>query len=246
MSVTTDQELAGSIALVTGSTSGIGRATAVRLARSGATVVVSGRDSARGDRVVKAISEAGGDARFVAADLSRAEDVQRLAEEAGPVDILVNNAGFSWFGPTAELDVATFDRLFAANVRSAYLLTAAVSPGMVERGHGSIVNLSSMASTVGLAGGAAYSATKASLAAFTRAWAAEFAAAGVRVNAVSPGPVHSEGSDQDVIDALAAGTLLGRGGQPEEIADAIAYLVSPRAAYVTGTTLAVDGGRTAV
>jgi NAD(P)-dependent dehydrogenase (short-subunit alcohol dehydrogenase family) len=117
---------------------------------------------------------------------------------------------------------------------------------MVERGRGSIVNLSSMASTVGLAGGAAYSATKASLAAFTRAWAAEFAAAGVRVNAVSPGPVYSEGANHDVIDSLATGTLLQRGGQPNEIADAIAYLSSPRAAYVTGATLAVDGGRTAV
>jgi NAD(P)-dependent dehydrogenase (short-subunit alcohol dehydrogenase family) len=246
MSTTTDQELAGSTALVTGATSGIGRATAIRLAELGAEVVVTGRDNSRAGQVVKEITDAGGTARFVVADLSQPADVKRLAEEAGAVDILVNSAGFSWFGPSTDLDVDTFDRLFDANVRSAYLLTTALVPGMVERGRGSIVNLSSMASTVGLAGGAAYSATKASLAAFTRAWAAEFAGAGVRVNSVSPGPIYSEGSDHDVIDSLATGTLLERGGQPQEIADAIAYLVSPRAAYVTGATLAVDGGRTAV
>jgi NAD(P)-dependent dehydrogenase (short-subunit alcohol dehydrogenase family) len=242
--------LDGRTALVTGGGRGLGRAIALALAEAGASVAVGARSTHEVDAVAGEIREHGRSALSVPLDVAQAESidnaVRRIDDELGPVDILVNNAGFSWFGPTAELDVATFDRLFAANVRSAYLLTAAVSPGMVERGHGSIVNLSSMASTVGLAGGAAYSATKASLAAFTRAWAAEFAAAGVRVNAVSPGPVHSEGSDQDVIDALAAGTLLGRGGQPEEIADAIAYLVSPRAAYVTGTTLAVDGGRTAV
>jgi NAD(P)-dependent dehydrogenase (short-subunit alcohol dehydrogenase family) len=246
MNTTTDQELAGSTALVTGATSGIGRATAIRLAELGAEVVVTGRDSSRATQVVKEITDAGGSARFVVADVSQPADVKRLAEEAGAVDILVNNAGFSWFGPSTDLDTETFDRLFAANVRSAYLLTTALTPGMVERGHGSIVNLSSMASTIGLAGGAAYSATKASLAAFTRAWAAEYAGSGVRVNSVAPGPIYSEGSNHDVTDSLAAGTLMGRGGQPQEIADAIAYLVSPRAAYVTGTTLAVDGGRTAV
>jgi NAD(P)-dependent dehydrogenase (short-subunit alcohol dehydrogenase family) len=240
------KDLSGLTALVTGSTSGIGRATAVRLAEQGAEVIVTGRDVTRGAEVVQEIEAAGGTARFVTADVSDPADITRLAHEAGAVDILVNNAGFSWFGATADLDVVTLDRLFAANVRSAYLLTAALAPGMVERGAGNIVNVSSMASTVGLAGGAAYSATKASLAAFTRAWAAEYATAGIRVNAVSPGPVYSGGADHGVIDQLAATTLLGRGAQPEEIADAIAYLVSPRASYVTGTALAVDGGRAAV
>jgi NAD(P)-dependent dehydrogenase (short-subunit alcohol dehydrogenase family) len=111
------------------------------------------------------------------------------------VDVLVNNAGFSWFGPTPDLDPATFDEMFAANVRSAYYLTAAIAPRMAARGDGSIVNVASMAAQVGLAGGAAYSATKAALTALTRSWAAEFSQRGVRVNAIAPGPAYTGGAD---------------------------------------------------
>jgi len=117
---------------------------------------------------------------------------------------------------------------------------------MAARGSGSIVNTDSMAGAVGLAGGAAYGASKASLSALTRSWAAEFSPAGVRVNAVAPGPVYSDGAAPERIDALGATTLLGRGAQPEEIADVIAFLCTPRAQYVTGATIPVDGGRTAV
>ncbi|HEX3714951.1 MAG TPA: SDR family oxidoreductase [Trebonia sp.] len=239
-------ELDGQTALVTGSTSGIGKATAVALARLGATVIVTGRDAERGARVVKEIEDDGGSARFVAADLSDAAQVAQLAQAAGDVDILVNNAGRSWFGPSADLDAGTFDALFSANVRSAYLLTAAIAPAMAARGRGSVVNLDSMAGAVGLAGGAAYGATKASLSALTRSWAAEFSPSGVRVNAVAPGPVYSDGAAPERIDALAKTTLLGRGAQPEEIADVVAFLCTPRAQYVTGATIPVDGGRTAV
>jgi NAD(P)-dependent dehydrogenase (short-subunit alcohol dehydrogenase family) len=240
------KELDGKTALVTGSTSGIGKATATALAELGASVIVTGRDAERGARVVKEIEADGGSARFVPADLSDPEQVTRLAEAAGDVDILVNNAGRSWFGPTADLDVTTFDALFAGNVRSAYLLTAAIAPGMAARGSGSIINVDSMAGAIGLAGGAAYGASKASLSALTRAWAAEFSPAGVRVNAVAPGPVYSDGAKPERIDALAATTLLGRGAKPKEIADVIAFLSTPRAQYVTGATIPVDGGRTAV
>jgi NAD(P)-dependent dehydrogenase (short-subunit alcohol dehydrogenase family) len=239
-------ELEGKTALVTGSTSGIGKATAFALARLGTTVIVTGRDAERGARVVKEIESEGGSARFVAADLSDPGQIAQLAQQAGEVDILVNNAGRSWFGPTVDLDAGTFDALFSSNVRAAYLLTAAIAPAMAARGSGSIVNLDSMAGAVGLAGGAAYGASKASLSALTRSWAAEFSPAGVRVNAVAPGPVYSDGAAPERIDALAATTLLGRGAQPEEIADVIAFLCTPRAQYVTGATIPVDGGRTAV
>src|SRR6478735_7136141 len=235
-STITSTDLAGQRALVTGGTSGIGRAIALRLARDGAEVVVHGRDAERGKNVVDAISAEGGRARFVAADIGDAGAVTRLAEKAGDVDILVNNAGFSWFGPTPDLDAERFDAMFASNVRSAYLLVAALAPKMAARGNGSIVNLSSMAAQVGLAGGAAYSATKASLAAMTRSWAAEFSP-GVRVNAIAPGPVNTAGAAPDRTALLGETTLLKRAAEPEEIADAVAFLVSPEAAYFTGATI---------
>ena len=233
-------------ALVTGATSGIGRAVAIKLASDGFTVIVHGRDAERGAETVRAIEEAGGHARFVAADLGVADDVTRLAAEAGDVDVLVNNGGFSWFGKTNELDVATFDALFATNVRSAFQLVAAIAPGMADRGHGSIVSLDSMAGHIGLAGGAAYGGTKAALTAMSRAWAAEFSAAGVRVNTVAPGPVYSDGASAELIDRLGTTTLVGRGAQVEEIAEVIAFVASDRASYMTGAVIPVDGGRTAV
>ena len=245
MSTSSRKTLEGQKALVTGATSGIGRAIAVRLARDGAEVVVHGRDAGRGKSVVDAITAEGGRARFVAADVGDAGAVTRLAEEAGDVDILVNNAGFSWFGPTPDLGAERFDAMFASNVRSAYLLVAALAPKMAARGNGSIVNVSSMAAQVGLAGGAAYSATKASLAAMTRSWAAEFSP-GVRVNAIAPGPVNTAGAAPDRTALLGETTLLKRAAEPEEIADAVAFLVSPEAAYFTGATIAHDGGRTAI
>lgn len=233
-------------ALVTGATSGIGRAAALALARDGFKVLVHGRDAGRGAAVVKEIESAGGTAEFRAADLTDVDALRQLAASVGDVDVLVNNAGFSWFGPTADLDTNTFDELFAANVRSAYYLTAALAPQMAERGQGVVINLSSMAGQIGLAGSAAYGATKAVMASFTRSWAAEYSPRGVRVNAIAPGPVYTGGSSRERLTALGETTLLSRTAEADEIGDVIAFLASPAAGYITGAVIPVDGGRTAI
>jgi len=242
MPTTTDNPTA----LVTGATNGIGRATALKLAANGFTVLVHGRDPQRGAAVVEEIQAAGGRARFIQGDLGDPDDVARLAAEIDYVDVLVNNGGFSWFGPTADLDTTTYDKLWDTNVRGAYQLVASLAPKMAERGRGSIVSLDSMAGHVGLPGGAAYGATKAALTALSRSWAAEFSPAGVRVNTVAPGPVYTAESQRERIDSLATSTLLGRGAEPDEIADVIAFLASDKASYITGALIPVDGGRTAV
>ena len=243
---TINNSLDGQTALVTGATGGLGRAIALALARAGATVVVHGRDAERGAAVVAAIAAAGGSARFAAADLGEPAGVTALAEAAGPVDILVNNAGFSAWGPTAGFAPATFDDMFAANVRAPFLLTGALAPGMAERGHGSIINIGSMAGSIGLTEGAAYGATKAALASLAQSWAAEYSVHGVRVNTVAPGPIYTRPEARQLFDALGATTAMNRAAQPEEIAEVVAFLASPAASYMTGATVAVDGGRTAI
>jgi NAD(P)-dependent dehydrogenase (short-subunit alcohol dehydrogenase family) len=240
----TQDNLDGQRALVTGATSGIGRAVALQLARDGAEVLVHGRDAGRGADTVQEITAAGGRASFLAADLTEAAGVQWLADEVDHVDILINNAGIAHFAPTAEFDVPTFDTMFAGNVRAPFFLVAAFAPGMVARGQGSIVSVSSMAGGVGLLGGAAYGATKASLEAMTRAWAAEFSPSGVRVNAIAPGPVYTPASTRT--EGLGETTPMHRAAQAEEIAEVIAFLASPRASYITGATVAADGGRRAI
>ena len=237
------RDLEGKVALVTGATSGIGQAAAIQLAAQGATVIVHGRDANRGAAVVAEIENGGGSARFVGADLGEPAQALRLAREAGDVDILVNNAGFAWFGPSAMLDAKTLDQLFAANVQAPYLLVSVLAPKMVARGDGVIINIASRAGTVGQPTTAAYGATKAALTSFARSWAAEYGPAGIRVNAVSPGPVYTNAAEREVFDSLGETTVLGRAGQPQEIAEVIGFLASPRASYITGTNVAVDGGR---
>jgi NAD(P)-dependent dehydrogenase (short-subunit alcohol dehydrogenase family) len=240
--------LDGTTALVTGATAGIGRAIALQLATLGADVVVHGRSAERGAETVREIEREGGTARFVAADLSDADDVRRLAAESGPVDILINNAGVYKFGATAETDDAFFDEHVNLNLRAPYILVQQLVPGMAERGRGVVVNLSTIAAGVPARQAGIYGATKAGLELLTRVWADEFGRSGVRVNSVQAGPTETPGTavTPGLTDVLGQLTTLGRAAAPDEIASAVTFLASPAASYINGTILQATGGQLAL
>jgi NAD(P)-dependent dehydrogenase (short-subunit alcohol dehydrogenase family) len=248
--------LEGKAALVTGATSNIGRAIALAFGAQGAHVVVSGRSVERGAMVVEQIRAAGGRADFVMASFDGSAKVSRdLATEAthvlgGRIDILVNNAGIFPRSTTATTDEATFDQVYAVNVKAPYFLTAAIAPAMAGAGHGAIINLGSWIARLGIPS-ALYSSTKGAVETLTRAWAAEFGPAGVRVNAISPGVIRTPdpdgpGSGSHPAEAMMRGTPAGGSGTPDAVAHAAVYLASDEAAFVHGTVIDVDGGRTGV
>ena len=240
-------------ALITGGTSGIGRAAANKLAQLGIHVIVVGRNAERGEKTVAEIRAAGGYADFISSDLhdaSSARDVARQAIELGNghVDILINNAGIFPFGPTHETTEDMFESVYSLNVKVPYFLVAELAPRMAKRGKGAIVNVSTMVADYGVAGMSLYASSKAALNLLTKAWAAEYGPSGVRVNAVSPGPTRTEGTAAmgEALEQLAAQAPAGRPATADEIADAIVFLATDRASFIHGTKLAVDGGRTAV
>lgn len=233
-------------ALVTGGTAGIGFACARLLAREGASVIVTGRDRRRGEA---AAAEIAGTVRFVQADLSDMESVRSLVQQAGKVDVLVNNAASFPAATTVDQDLASFERTFDTNVRGAYFLAAGVIPGMITRGRGCIVNVTTMVASKGVPGASVYSASKAAVESLSRTWAAELGRYGIRVNSVAPGPTNTEGVVREWGDAneeLGRALPLGRTADPEEIAHAVLFLASPRSSFITGSTLHVDGGGTAI
>ncbi|MFI6370924.1 SDR family NAD(P)-dependent oxidoreductase [Streptomyces sp. NPDC050546] len=241
----TTKELQGKKALVTGATSGIGRAIAVKLAEAGATVYVTGRRAELGKETVELIEQAGGTGHFVVADVADIDDVRKLAEEVGEVDVLVNNAGVFPFSTTLEQPLDSYEQVFDINVRATYFLTAALVPAMVARKRGAIVNVSSVAGQVGTPVGSVYNASKAAMDALTRSWAVEFGGAGVRVNSVAPGPIRTDMAVETVgemFEEFSRNTPLTRAGEPEEIAEAVVFLASDKASYITGAVLAADGG----
>jgi NAD(P)-dependent dehydrogenase (short-subunit alcohol dehydrogenase family) len=194
-----------------------------------------------------------GQADFIQSDLRDASSAREVARRAvklgdGHVDILINNAGIYPFGPTHETSEESFDRVYSLNVKVPYFLVAELAPLMAKQGKGAIVNLSTMVADYGMSGMSVYGSSKAAINLLTKVWAAEYGPSGVRVNAVSPGPTRTEGTDSlgEGLQQLAAQAPAGRPAKAEEIAEAIVFLATDRASFIQGAKLAVDGGRTAV
>jgi NAD(P)-dependent dehydrogenase (short-subunit alcohol dehydrogenase family) len=243
--------LAGRVALVTGASSGIGRAIAEGLAEAGAAVVLVGRRADTLATVEAAIRAAGGSAAFVVADLGRRSDVEKAATRAagafGAPDILVNVAGLNVRKPMDELVVSDWDEILAVNLTAAFLLGQALAPAMVARGWGRIINVTSQQAQRAFNHSGAYGVAKAGLAALTRSQSEAWSPHGVTANALCPGLIATPMTAAVLADparaaALAARTHCGRNGVPADLVGAALFLASPAATYVTGASLAVDGG----
>jgi NAD(P)-dependent dehydrogenase (short-subunit alcohol dehydrogenase family) len=243
----------GHVALVTGGSAGIGRAAALAFAREGASVAIGDVHVDAGQRVVEEIEEAGGKALFVAADVSKSVDVRRLVDETishfGRLDYAFNNAGTEGdTGPTAECTPQNWEHTLAVNLTGVWLCMREEIPRMLASGGGAIVNNSSVAGLVGFAGIPAYVASKHGVVGLTKTAALEYATTGVRVNAVCPGVIGTEmitrftHGDTTALAELRETEPIGRLGTPEEIAEAVVWLCSDGASFVTGQALAVDGG----
>ncbi|MFS0712921.1 SDR family oxidoreductase [Microbacterium sp. 2P01SA-2] len=239
--------LSGRRALVTGGSSGIGRAIAGALAAAGAEVVVAARGADRVDETVESIRSGGGLATGITADLSSRAGCHELADRAGDIDILVNSAGINIRPPLADLDEQTWDATMSVNLDAPFILGQRLAPGMVERGYGRIISISSQQASRAFASSGAYGASKAALEGLTRSQAEAWSASGVTSNVLVPGfvltPLNERlASDPDVVAALAARTFVGRNGLPDDFAAAAIFLAGPGSAYVTGQAIAVDGG----
>lgn len=239
--------LDGRTALVTGGSSGIGRAIATALADAGAHVLVAARTAATIDATVAGIRQAGRSADGIVADLSSRAGAHALADSVGDVDVLVNSAGINLRPPMPELDEATWDATMAVNLDAPFVLGQRLAPGMAARGYGRIVSISSQQAHRPFAASGAYGVSKAGLEGLARSQAEAWSAQGVTSNVLVPGFVRTPlnerlGSDPATVAALAARTLVGRNGLASDFAAAAVFLAGPGSAYVTGQSIAVDGG----
>jgi NAD(P)-dependent dehydrogenase (short-subunit alcohol dehydrogenase family) len=245
----------GKVALVTGGSSGIGRATALAFAAEGARVAIGARRSAEGEETVRLIQQRGGEALFVLTDVSVPEQVQALVDSTvepwGRLDYAVNNAGIEGtpFVPIADYALDVWDQVIGVNLKGVFLSMKCQVPHLLKQSGSAIVNISSIAGLVGGVGGAAYHASKHGVVGLTKTVALEYAAQGLRVNAICPAVIRTPMADR-FFKGLEASTVdgfhpLGRAGTPEEAAAAVLWLCSPQSSFVTGQALAVDGGFTA-